>query len=226
MSIRVYVISNYYLLREGLSAVISSRPEQFQLVGSAPSLEAASPALADSGLHVILLDVGDGRGHIPALIENIRAQCDAKILLISGHNDDIFPARVGALGANGVIDRGTTPELLLRAIEKVHEGQVWISRANGARLINAQTHAVSGSDKSPSSVLALLTVRERKVLAAVVQHGGDSGKTIARRLYISESTLRNHLTSIYGKFDVTSRIGLLAYVMEADLPERLAKLFE
>lgn len=223
MSIRVYVVSNFYLLREGLSAVISSRPEQFQLVGSAPSLQEAGPALADSGLHMILLDVGDGRSHIPALIENIKGQCDAKILLVSGHSDNNLAARVGALGANGVIDRGTTPELLLRAIEKVHEGQVWISRANGARLINGQSHPVSGSDKSPGSVLALLTVRERKVLAAVVQHGGDSGKTIARRLYISESTLRNILTSIYGKFDVPNRNGLLAYVMEADLPERLAQ---
>ncbi len=217
MLIRIFLISSNCLLLEGLVAVIASRPERFALVGSAASPEEAGSRLVTAAAQVILLDVDDGRGHIPVLIEEISAQCDARILLLTGQDDGSLPGRVAALGARGVIDRLTTPQLLLRALEKVHEGELWLKRATTGR-----AYLGADADDPLSAPLALLTDRERKILAAVVHHGGESGKAIALKLHIGESTLRNHLTSIYQKFDVPNRNGLLAYAVEAGLIERLA----
>ncbi|MDP3759235.1 MAG: response regulator transcription factor [Ramlibacter sp.] len=222
MLIRVFLISSNCLLLEGLVAVIASRPDRFALVGSAASPEEAGSTLVTAAAQVVLLDVDDGRGHIPVLIEEIKAQCGARILFLTGQDDGSLPGRAAALGARGVIDRLTTPGLLLRALEKVHEGQLWLDRATTERLVTEKAYLGAGAHDRPSAPLALLTERERKVLAAVVHHGGESGKAIALKLHIGESTLRNHLTSIYQKFDVPNRNGLLAYAVEAGLIERLA----
>jgi DNA-binding NarL/FixJ family response regulator len=219
--IRIFLISSNRLLLEGLVAVIASRPERFALVGSAASPEEAGSTLVTAAAQVILLDVDDGRGHLPVLIEEIKAQCGARILLLTGQDDGSLPGRAAALGARGVIDRRTTPKLLLRALEKVHEGQLWLNRATTERLVTGKVYPGADADDPLSAPLALLTDRERKILAAVVHHGGESGKAIALKLHIGESTLRNHLTSIYQKFDVPNRNGLLAYAVEAGLIEQL-----
>lgn len=221
MLIRIFLISSNRLLLEGLVAVIASRPERFALVGSAASPEEAGSTLVTAAAQVILLDVDDGRGHLPVLIEEIKAQCGARILLLTGQDDGSLPGRAAALGARGVIDRRTTPKLLLRALEKVHEGQLWFDRATTERLVTGKVDRGAHADGPLSAPLALLTDRERKILAAVVHHGGESGKAIALKLHIGESTLRNHLTSIYQKFDVPNRNGLLAYAVEAGLIEHL-----
>lgn len=221
MLIRIFLISSNRLLLEGLVAVIASRPERFALVGSAASPEEAGSTLVTAAAQVILLDVDDGRGHLPVLIEEIKAQCGARILLLTGQDDGSLPGRAAALGARGVIDRRTTPKLLLRALEKVHEGQLWLNRATTERLVTGKVYPGADADDPLSAPLALLTDRERKILAAVVHHGGESGKAIALKLHIGESTLRNHLTSIYQKFDVPNRNGLLAYAVEAGLIEHL-----
>jgi len=220
--VRVFLISSNCLLLQGLVAVIASRPQRFALVGSAASPEEAGSTLVAAAAQVILLDVDDCRGQIPALIEAINAQCCARILLLTGQDDGSLPARAVALGARGVIDRLTTPELLLRALEKVHEGQLWLNRATTGRLVAGKVYLHADADDPFSAPLALLTERERKILAAVVHHGGESAKSIALKLHIGESTLRNHLTSIYQKFDVPNRNGLLTYAVEAGLIERLA----
>lgn len=222
LPIRIFLISSNWLLVAGLVAVIGSRPERFALVGSAPSPEEAGSALVTSAAQVILVDVDDRRSHIPLLIDQINARCCARIVLLTAQEDESLPGRAGALGARGVIDRHTTSDLLLRALEKVHEGQLWLHRGPVAGQAGGKVYLHAEADDPFSAPLALLTDMERKVLAAVVQHGGESGKAIASKLHIGESTLRNHLTSIYQKFEVRNRNGLLTYAVEAGLIERLA----
>lgn len=220
--IRIFLISSHCLLMEGLVAVIASRPHRFLLIGSAASPEQAGAGLITSAAQVILLDVDDRRGQIPQLIEEVNARCCARIVLLTSQDDGSLPGRAAALGARGVIDRFATPELLLRALEKVHDGQLWLHRAPVPGQAAGKVYLHADADDPYSAPLALLTEMERKVLAAVVQHGGDPAKVIASTLHMGESTLRNHLTSIYQKFEVPNRNGLLTYAVEAGLIERLA----
>lgn len=222
MLIRTFLISSNCLLLAGLVAVIASRPARFALVGSAPSPEEAGPTLVRAAAQVILLDVDDRRGQIPVLIEEINARCCTRIVLLTGQEDDTLSGRAVALGARGVIDRRTTPEAFLRALEKIHQGQLWLHGATAGRLGTGKVYLHADADDPFSAPLASLTDTERKILAAVVQHGGEPGKTIALKLNIGESTLRNHLTSIYQKLDVPNRNGLLTFAVGAGLIERLA----
>jgi DNA-binding NarL/FixJ family response regulator len=222
--IRVFLISSNCLLLEGLAAVIASRPERFVVAGTAASPQEAGPKLLTAAAQLILLDVEDGRDHLPVLIEEMKAQCDARLLLLTNDDDGGPPGRaVQVLHVRGVIDRLTTPELLLCALEKVHEGQLWLDRATIGRLVTGKVYLGAQTDDPFRAPLTLLTDKERKILVAVVQHGGEPGKAIARKLRIGESTLRNHLTSIYQKLDVPNRNGLLTYAMEAGLIEHLAR---
>ena len=223
MPIRLYLISSHCLLLEGARAVIATQPGRFELLGWAPSPDEAQATLATTEVDVIVFDVDGERPHLLVLIEKIKRLSSAKILLVTGQDEGSLSADVASLGTCGVIDRHTTAELLLRALEKVYEGQVWLKRAMTGRLVAEQDRKGVGATNHDGVSLALLTEKERKVLAVVVHHGGEPGKAIAVRLHIGESTLRNHLTAIYDKLDVPNRNGLLAFAMQAGLMERLSR---
>lgn len=222
MLIRIFLVTSHCLLLAGLAAAIASRPERFTLVGSAASPEEAGATLVSAAAHVIVLDVDDRRGQMPVLIEEINARCCTRIVLLTSQEDSTLLGRAVALGARGVIGRRATSEVFLRALEKVHGGQLWLNGATAGRQGTGKVYLHADADDPFSAPLASLTDTERRILAAVVQHGGEPAKIIAVKLSIGESTLRNHLTSIYQKLDVPNRNGLLTYAVEAGLIERLA----
>ena len=221
MPIRLFLISNYCLLRHGLMGLVASAPERVELVGSASSPDEPGAGLADAVVDVLLLDIDGVPDDAPILIGKVKAYCAAKILLLTRQDGTHFSGSASDWGAHGVIDGHTPPDLLLRAIEKVHDGEVWLSRALMGRMATERANGNAPADDPVGVQLGLLTHREQKIVATVVQCGGESGKMIARRLHISESTLRNHLTSIFEKLDVPNRNGLLSYALQNGLVERI-----
>ena len=221
MPIRVFLISSYCLLRHGLMGLLASAQERVELVGAAATPDQASAALNGAAADVLLLDIDGGPDDAAMFVGEVKAHCAGKILLLTRQEDSRFSSTAPDLGVHGLIDGHTPPDLLLRAIEKVHLGEVWLSRATAGRM----AHQLAGRNvpvDDPVSVhLALLTDREQKIVATVVHCGGESGKRIADRLHISESTLRNHLTSIFDKLGVPNRNGLLAYAMQSGLVDRM-----
>lgn len=221
MPIRVFLISDYRLLILGIVNLLASQPERFVLAGLASSPDQADATLATAEVDVLLLDINNNPDQDLAMIEQLKQHSTAKILLMTCHEDNSLPDRMAAMGASGLVDRQTSPELLLRALEKVHEGQIWLDRAATGRIITERSGYHAQPVDPIGAQLALLTEREQKVLATLINHSGEPGKCIALRLHISESTLRNHLTNIYDKFDVSNRNGLLAYAMQTGLSTRL-----
>lgn len=221
LPIRLFLISDYCLLAQGIVQLLASQPERFFLVGLAPSPAQAEAALALAAVDVLLLDINGSPDQPPALIQQVKQHCSAKILLLTRHDDSSLPYRIAAMGASGLVDRHTSPELLLRALEKVHEGQLWLDRAATGRILTARASHNAPPGDPIGAQLKLLTEREQKILATLINHSGEPGKSIAQRLHISESTLRNHLTTLYEKFDVPNRNGLLAYALQTSLSARL-----
>jgi DNA-binding NarL/FixJ family response regulator len=101
---------------------------------------------------------------------------------------------------------------LIRALERVHEGELWIDRAAPGRIFMhmAKQNAARMNDPEQAKI-ATLTSRERQTIAAVTSDTAAPGKVIASRLCISEHTLRNHLSSIYSKLGLNNRVDLFAY---------------
>lgn len=219
MAIRVFLISECTLITLGLERLFESRQSQFELVASAAAFEAPTlGAVAAAAPEVLLLDIDSNNPpRLLSLIAHMRSALPGiRILLLTQHKDAAFQDRAVLSGACGVVDKKASPDLLIRAIGKVHEGQLWLDHETTKRIFFQI--AAGGSSKVPAAdKTSKLTTRERQIVGFFARNNRDSGKVIAAKLDISEKTLRNHLTSIYGKLGVSNLHGLLGYALENGL---------
>ena len=120
--------------------------------------------------------------------------------------------RLREAGARGIVAKSEPVEALLKAIEKVHEGEYWIDRAATSRIFLHLAQKSKARSETPEQIrVASLTPRERQTVAEISKDAAASSKLIAQRLNISENTLRNHLSSIYTKLGISSRLELFAF---------------
>ena len=190
-----------------------------QLVESCPSLTLAgtSPALASAmqGAWPAVSDVAvvefDDPSAIGTLLDFL-AVCTARVVVLTGLADLGAFDRAVVNGLHGIVRKSEPPAVLLKAIERVHRGELWIDRGATSRLFMEILRQKSAQQHNPElAKIALLTQRERQAIAALAADTSAPGKVIASRLCISEHTLRNHLSSIYSKLDLSNRLALYAF---------------
>lgn len=224
MPIRVFLVSDFRLMLKGVETFLAQAPGRFEIAGTAASYEQAVQSVAEVRADVVLLDVEVSPDQVLATIDGLRPVSEAKVLLLTRQagNAALDKAIVG--GARGVIDKDTDPAALFCALEKVHQGQIWLDRAATGRIFVELSRMAKGR---PGDAIAakveLLTAREQEIVAVITRNSGEPSKTIARALHISDSTLRNHLTSIYEKLGVHNRHGLVAYAYKNRLAEHLGQ---
>ena len=116
-------------------------------------------------------------------------------------------------GACGVLRKTEPVETLLKAIECVHSGEIWVDRMAAGRIFLelARRKKVEPQPDPEAAKIGLLTRKERLTVAEVARDASATPHQIAERLHISENTLRNHLTSIYAKLGLVNRLELHAY---------------
>lgn len=220
MPIRVLLISNFRLLSESLATLIESRPQTFELVGVADSVARAREWIAKTPIDVVLFDIDSNTGTLTPLITELHTNAKANILLLTRMDNHTQEDQAIVAGAHGLIDRDTSPETLLIALQKINEGQIWLNRdATGRIFVELSRQGAKTAQEHNANQANSLTEREQQIVAAIASNVGKPGKTIADTLHISESTLRNHLTSIYDKLGVANRNGLLAYAFQNGLTE-------
>jgi len=140
----------------------------------------------------------------------VNAADGARLILVTGSSDQKAQQKAVEDGVVGVISKSQLPEVLFKAIEKVNAGEVWLERS----LIATVLSRLSRNQTSPKSDqdgdnLNHLSEREKEVVRLIGQ--GLKNKKISQELYISETTVRHHLTSIYSKLGVSDRLELLVY---------------
>lgn len=212
--IRVFLIDDHRSILWGLERLIESGTPAMKVVGSATSHAEALSLMGGISADVILLDIDLGKENgIDAIPKLIGAAGSAKVLVLTGLRDKAVHDKAVLAGAKGVVEKEAPARTILTAIEKVHQGQLWLDRAAAGRIFvefSRQSAAAQAPDPEQQKI-ASLTEREREVLAGVANNAGATARTIAATLHISEHTLRNHLTSIYDKLDVANRLELFAY---------------
>lgn len=180
-------------------------------VAVAPTVTHAAQLLPSCQPDLVLVDL-DSEASADVLAE-LSSQGQAKILVITSSLDPAFHNRAILAGARGVVDKREEVTTLLKAIGKVHEGQMWMDRSATSRIFLEL--ARQKADKAPdleASRLNLLTLRERQTVDALMSSPAAPAKVLAKSMSISEHTLRNHLTSIYSKLGVANRTELYAFV--------------
>ena len=216
-TIRVHVVAEP-IVAWGLERLVQSAHPRFEVAGSSARASDCIAPIKQTLTDVALVDLDgdDGADGVADLF----AQTRVKIIAISGSRE--FALHDGAVlaGARGVIEKRAPPAMLLKAIEKVHDGELWVDRAATSRIFMELARQKAAKNNNPEHHrIGSLTPRERQSIAAIASDATAPGKVIAERLHISEHTLRNHLTSIYGKLGVVNRLALFAYAHEHGLNE-------
>lgn len=200
----------------GLGRLLAETSPRFELTGTADSAVEAVPLLQDWQPDVLVLDM-DGESGTEA-VGLLNLHLPAKVLvLVSSPLSDLHDSAVLA-GARGVVEKREQPQTLLKAIEKVHAGEMWIDRSATGRIFMELARRKPQTQPDPEQRrIDQLTPRERQLVVTLASDAAAPGKVVAQRLHISEHTLRNHLTSVYGKLGVSNRVELYAFAQRHGL---------
>jgi DNA-binding NarL/FixJ family response regulator len=208
-TIRVLLIDDHRSVLWGLEKLIDSQLPRMQVVGKFTSFAEASTGLDRLQPDIILLDLDLGVEHGIEVIPRLMPMTKAKILILTGSRDTAMHDKAIIAGAKGILEKENSAETILSAIQQVHEGQLWMDQARMGRIIQELSRKKSDEEESPErKKIDSLTKRERKIILAVTSRAGATGSDVAKVLHISESTLRNHLSSIYMKLELTNRLEL------------------
>ena len=216
--IRVMLIDDHPTLLWGLEKLINAETPRMNVIATARNAEEALACLAHETPDVVLLDLDlDGQSGLtllPALLHERRT----RVLILTGERQQNILDQAVQKGARGILRKDASAEHVLKAIEKTHEGELWLDRGTLGRVFTEFRDPVSARKPDPETLRqASLTARERRIIALVVQSQGASNKSLAQSLFISEHTLRNHLSSVYQKLDVANRLELYVYATRHQL---------
>ena len=222
-SIRVLLVDDHPTVLWGLEKLIDTAKPAMEVVGTATNRADALAAAAQHQPDVVLVDIDLGGDCGLDLLQELLRQCHAKPIIFTGMRESELHERAVLQGARGLVHKMDPAEVILKAIEFVHRGELWLDRAATARVFEALRAASEQkqTDTTPPGVAAL-TQKEREVIVAVIEHKGAPSKVIAADLHISPHTLRNHLATIYSKLDVRNRMDLLMYANEHELHKYLS----
>lgn len=139
------------------------------------------------------------------------------ILLTNGYNPALYRSAL-RLGVTGLVLKKESEEVLLKAIKKVHDGELWLNQALVMRILDhAPTATTPEEADSVAAKIATLTARETEVISLIRE--GLKNRQIAERLFISEATVHHHLTAIYDKLCISGRLKLLLFAQQHRLAE-------
>lgn len=208
--IRILIVDDHTIVRKGIRALLAEM-DGFDVVGEAGDGLVAITQAAALTPDVILMDLA-----MPTLdgIEAIRQikanQPESRILVMTSFatDDKVFPAiKAGALG---YLLKESSPEDLVQAIRQIHRGESSLHPAIARKVLHEITHPI---DRPPTP--NPLTGREEEVLRLVAQ--GLSNQDIAKRLSVSDATVRTHVSNILGKLQLATRIQAALYALREGL---------
>jgi len=220
--ISVLLIDSHQISSWGVKTLIN-QDERFTVCGSATNTKDALLHTLKHVPDVIILEPDlcneDGLDLISKLIE----QSGAKIIVLTSLRDLGIHDLAVVRGARGVLTKMESPETLLKAIEKIHEGELWVNRNATSRILMQIAAANAPKEITiQEKRLASLTIKEQKVVHAIHGSSEKTLKQVADKLHISEHTLRNHLASIYEKLEVRNRLELYVFCNKYMVPEVVA----
>jgi DNA-binding NarL/FixJ family response regulator len=203
--IRLLLLDDHALFREGLARLLASEPD-FELAVPCSSGDEALRVLETSEIDLILLDYDLGAETGSRFLQ-LAAQRDyqGRVLVVTAGLGDAEVAEMLRLGVTGIFLKHNPPSLLAKAIRKVMAGEIWLDQRYLKILL--QESRTSDLERGRK-----LSEREREVLRAVFQ--GLANKEIASRLHVSESSVKATLQQLFLKTGVRTRSQLVRVALE------------
>jgi DNA-binding NarL/FixJ family response regulator len=208
--IHIVILDNHALFRAGLRHIIDDQPGM-DVVGEAGSITDGLEIITKLKPDIILVELNlTGQSELDILSTLVKASEGMRLILVTGMSDPKIQQKAVEDGVVGVVFKTQPPETLIKAIEKVYAGEVWLERSLIANVLSRLSRNQPLSKVDPETVsITRLSEREKEVVRLIGK--GLKNKRISTELCISETTVRHHLTSIYGKLGVSDRLELLVY---------------
>jgi DNA-binding NarL/FixJ family response regulator len=218
--IRVVLVDDQALLRVGFRMLLEAEHD-IEVVGEAGNGDEAVAVVTRTAPDVVLMDVRmPGTDGVEATARIVRGPSDARVLILTTYDLDEYVYAGLHAGASGFLLKDAPPAKLLNAIRTVAAGDAVLAPSATRRLLDRFAPKLPGPDGSSSpppraDVLSQLTDREREVFELVAS--GRTNREIAAQLYVSEGTVKVHVSRLLTKLNLRDRVQAVVLAYEAGL---------
>ena len=214
--IRIVIADDHAIFRDGLRRLLESEPE-FEVTGEAADGAEALALVPQVRPDILLLDLAMPRmPGLETLREMAAQQSGVRVILLTAAVENRQMIEALQIGAKGVVMKEAATQILLKAIRTVMAGQYWVGREPVADMAQFLRAHAAGQQHSKAKSYGL-TRREIEILSTIIS--GLSNKEIAQKFSLSEDTVKHHLTNIFDKLGVSSRLELALFAINNRLIE-------
>jgi len=217
-TIRIVIADDHPIFRDGLRRLLEAEPD-LKVVGEACDGAEAVKLARQFRPDILLLDLAMPRH--PGL-EALREMSSGagpdgvRVILLTAAAEKNQIVEALQLGARGVVLKDSATQLLLKSIHTVMSGEYWVGRESVSNLVQYLRNLMQSSGEEARQKKFGLTPRELEIVSAVV--AGYANKEIAEHFKISEDTVKHHLSNIFDKLGVSTRLELALFAVNQSLP--------
>ena len=211
MSIRLVLADDHPIVLDGLENLFRGEPD-FTVLGKCLGIKNTLEVVRHHRPDVLILDLQmPGKGSLDVLRHMKAEKLPTRVVLLAATLDEDTLLEAIRLGISGVVLKEMAPGMIVRCVRKVHAGEQWLERRSYMRALETLLQREAGTRE----VAQILTLREIEIVRMVANNMRN--KDIAKKLFISEGTVKTHLHHIFEKLQVDSRKQLTIFAQEKGL---------
>jgi DNA-binding NarL/FixJ family response regulator len=216
LRVKVALVDDHTLFREGIKKILSLEPD-IEIVGEAVDGEEVVLLLKHCRPDVLLLDIKMEKINGLQILPQIVGQYpQLRVIVLTAQIGQAESVKAIKDGARGIILKHAASEFLIKGIRKVFEGELWADTSTMTRVVESLSQKYRGERDSEKDRKEL-SQREREVVGLVAS--GYRNKEIANKLFISEQTVKTHLSNVFQKLEINDRLELALYAMRNGLAD-------